>query len=100
MKDNNGFIYYGNTMLNDFDQKLLTHEKWHDKNFTKDQLQKHLVECLELLENGDTHIYAELIDLVQITKIFVSQNLDDDQLDELVQKRYEKFLSKLAQDKK
>ena len=81
--------------MNDFDNKLLQYDKWHDKDFTKEQLQHHLVECLELLEKWDEHLYAELIDLIQITKVLLSQNLDNNQLDELTQKRYDKFMSKL-----
>jgi hypothetical protein len=86
--------------MNDFDKKLLTYDKRHDKDFTKEQLHHHLVECLQLLESWDSHLYAELIDLVQITKVYLSQNLDDDQLDDLVQKRFDKFMTKLSQDKK
>lgn len=85
--------------MNDFDKKLLTYDKWHDKDFTKEQLHHHLIECLELLDKWDEHIYSELIDLIQITKVFLSQNLDDKQIDELTQKRFDKFMSKLSIDK-
>ncbi len=85
--------------MNDFDHKLLQYEKRHEKPFTQEQLKKHLIECLELLEKWDPHLYAELIDLIQITKIYLQQNLNKDQMDDLIQKRYEKFMSKLQQDK-
>jgi hypothetical protein len=85
--------------MNDFDHKLLQHEKRHEQEFTQEQLKKHLIECLELLEQGDPHRYAELIDLVQITKVYLQQNLNKDQMDDLIQKRFEKFMSKLQQDK-
>lgn len=86
--------------MNDFDNILMKYDKRHEKDFTKEQLQHHLVECLELLEKWDPHLYAELIDLVQITKVYLQQNLNKDQMDELTQRRYEKFMSKLQQDKK
>ena len=44
------FLFTEKIDMNDFDNKLLQYDKWHDKDFTKEQLQHHLVECLELLE--------------------------------------------------
>ncbi len=85
--------------MNDFDNMLLQHKQRHEKDFTKEQLQHHLVECLELLEKWDTHLYAELIDLIQIAKVHLQQNLNEDQRNELIERRYEKFMSKIQQNK-
>ncbi len=86
--------------MKDFYSNLLEHKKWHQKDFTEEQLRHHLVECLELLDWWNSHVYAELIDLIQIAKVCLSQNLDDTKLDELTQKRYNKFISKLEGDNK
>lgn len=86
--------------MNDFDNHLLSYEKRQDKDFTQEQLQHHLQECLELSQTWDVHLYAELIDLIQISKVYLQQNLSNDQLDDLTERRHEKFLSKLQQDKK
>jgi len=37
---------------------------------------------------------------VQITQVHLRQNLSSEQLDDLTQKRFEKFMSKLKEDKK
>lgn len=84
--------------MEDFDSKLISFPKWNDKEFTNEQLKHHLIECLWLLESWDEHLYAELVDLIQISKIYLRQNLDTDQIDELYQKRYDKFISKLNLD--
>lgn len=85
--------------MKDFDKKLLEHKKRHDTNFTKDQLKKHLIECLSLLDATDQHVYAELVDLTQITKVFLAQNFHGNDLEALVKQRYDKFMSKIDQDK-
>jgi len=86
--------------MEDFSGKLLAFPKRNDKEFTIDQLKHHLVECLELLEKWDEHLYAELIDLVQITKVHLRQNLSPDKIDDLTKKRFDKFMSKLKEEKK
>lgn len=86
--------------MEDFSGKLLSFPKWNEKEFTNEQLKHHLIECLELLENWDEHLYAELIDLIQITKVCLRQNLDLGKMDDLYKKRFDKFMEKLNLDKK
>lgn len=86
--------------MNDFDNHLLQYEKRQDKDFTQELLKQQLQECLELFQNWDPHLYAELIDLIQISKIHLQHNLNSDQIDELTERRYENFLKKPDQDKK
>ena len=86
--------------MNDFDKKLMEYPKRHEKDFAKDQLKHHLEECMELLEKWDEHLYAELIDLIQITKVYLQQNLEGNEIDELYKKRFDKFMSKLDLDNK
>jgi hypothetical protein len=45
-------------------------------------------------------LYAELIDLIQISKVSLKQNLENKKIEELYQKRYEKFLSKIKENSK
>ena len=78
--------------------KLLVCPKRNDKEFTNEQLKHHLIECLELLNAGDNHLYAELIDMVQIIHIYLRQNLDVSEIQEITEKRYNKFIQKLNQD--
>lgn len=86
--------------MEDFYGKLLSFPQWHNKEFANEQLKHHLIECLELLENWDQHLYAELIDLIQISKVSLKQNLENKKIEELYQKRYEKFLSKIKENSK
>jgi hypothetical protein len=86
--------------MEDFAEELVNFPKWHDKEFTKEQLKKHLLECSELLDNEDEHFNAELIDLIQIAKVYFSQTMSSDELDNLYHKRWDKFMQKLALDKK
>lgn len=84
--------------MKDFDSQLLDYPKRHESDFVYEQLHHHLIECLELLEKWDEHRYAELIDLIQIAKVYLHNNLSEEEKDELVQKRYDKFMSKLHLD--
>ena len=86
--------------MEDFSTKLLSFPKRNDRSFTIEQLKHHLVECLELIEKWDEHLLAELVDLMQITKVHLRQNLSPDQIDELTKKRFDKFISKLMLEKK
>lgn len=85
--------------MKEFSGKLMGSPKWNDMEFTKYQLVSHLHEVLELIWNGDTHQYAEIIDLINIAIVFLKQHLSKDEIDELIQKRFEKFMSKIALDK-
>lgn len=86
--------------MEDFVGKLISFPKRNDREFTNEQLKHHLIECLELLEKWDQHLYAELVDLIQISKVSLRQNLWWAELDELYQKRFDKFIEKLKLDKK
>lgn len=94
------FLFLQKFRMEDFYGKLLAFPKWHDKEFTEELLRNHLIECLELLNTGNDHLNAELIDLIQITQIYLRQNLDASQIQKLTQERYDKFMQKLALDKK
>jgi hypothetical protein len=81
-----------------FSDKLMALPKWNDEKFTKDQLVKHLVEVGELISKDDPHQHAEIEDLINIAEVWQKQHLSSSEIDELIQKRFEKFMSKLDED--
>lgn len=84
----------------DFTKELLNHEKWHEKEFVKEQLIKHLAECAYRILDKDPHANAELIDLLNITKVYLENTLSKEEIKELTEKRFSKFMEKLENDKK
>lgn len=84
----------------DFSQELLKHEKWHEKDFIKEQLLKHLAECAYRILDKDPHANAELIDLLNIAKVYLKNTLSAEEIKELTEKRFAKFVEKLENDKK
>ena len=81
--------------MEDFSSKLLSFEKRHDRVFVEDQLRHHLVECLELLEKWDPHLCNELIDIIQITQVFLRNNLKTTDID----RTHRDALARLGDDK-
>ncbi len=81
-----------------FASDLLVYPKWHDTQFTQEQLTKHLAEVLYLFFNKDEHQYAEIIDLIVIAEIYLQQQLSSSEIETLISKRYDKFISKLQTD--
>lgn len=85
--------------MEDFQTKLLSFPVWNDKKFVDEQLKHHLIECLELLEKWDPHLYNELIDLIQIAKVELRTNLEQKEIEEKYKARFDKFISKSKENK-
>jgi hypothetical protein len=73
--------------------------KRNDKKFTKDLLLKHLEEVKELIAKDDFHQYSEIEDLINIAEVWQKQHLSSSEIEELIAKRFERFMEKIHLDK-
>ncbi len=84
--------------MEDFYAQLLVAPKWHNQAFIHKQLGTHLLECKKLLDMWDGHLAAELVDLIQIAKLYLHHRFTPEQLSALVQKRSDRFMEKIDRD--
>lgn len=75
-----------------FERELLEkYSKWNEKTFVKKQLLKHLDEIKELINNENEHQYNELLDLIVISKVYLLLHKSENEINDIVEKRLEKF---------
>ncbi len=72
--------------------------KWKDNLFIQEQLLKHLEEVTMLIQDNQEHQYAEIIDLINIADCYLRNNLQEEELEQLKIKRYNKFKKKANDD--
>jgi len=91
-------------------------EKWLDEEFVIEQFNKHIEEVKDLFNNRDSHLMSEVVDLLAIstqmreefshTTKYVNKrmkfwdNISKSNYNNLIKKRYNKFLEKAKLDKK